>query len=59
MSERGTITTFLRTESDGEGGVRRFYRCETCHGVGQIGSVDSTIEPDDCPDCDGLGEWFE
>jgi len=57
------MTTFLRSESDGEGGVRRFYRCETCHGTGQVAIIEIVGAPpphiDDCPDCDGDGEWFE
>lgn len=29
-----------------------FHTCETCAGEGYVAAVE-------CPDCSGIGEWFE
>lgn len=48
-----------RIEYDAEGNERRFYECGDCEGTGILGPLDDDRDNDDCPTCDGMGEWFE
>lgn len=38
---------------DDTAGTETRHNCETCNGEGSLGDLS------ECPDCDGLGYWFE